>query len=356
MPQLQLRVAPFVLLTAILVITAIFFAANPPYRHNAASLLSFNYHAKASQYLNEAQNIQAEALGLHPGSKASLKSSPSSLASVTKTRPNGNPISKYAFVSFLQENALHDETKDPNDDEYFLSVRVLGYQLMHSPQTGTNTSIPFVVCVTHEVSEKKKKILESDGATVIVVDAVPNPDWLSTNGVKARWKDLMTKLRVFQLVQFEKILLLDSDQLIVKRMDGIFHDPGTMPIQPKEGKFAGRQEASLPQKYMLAAQAQQRDWIHPYPPAPDNNYFGAGFFMALPSHEIFDYYNSVLQIKGLFDPDMMEQNLLNYAHRRDGPMPWTDVYYTWTTTFPTISDYNSGGGTIPILQHLEGTS
>ena len=113
MPQSQLRVASFALLTATLVITAIVFAANPPYRHNAAALLSFNNHAKASQYQNEAQNIQAEALVLNPGSEASLKSSPPSLASVTKTRPNGNPDSKYAFVSFLQENALHDETKDP---------------------------------------------------------------------------------------------------------------------------------------------------------------------------------------------------------------------------------------------------
>ncbi|KAL9101452.1 MAG: hypothetical protein Q9163_003283 [Psora crenata] len=346
MPQQLLRFGSLAFVVAALILAANYFLVHHPSPGSHAALMAFIKQAKGLDNLNTTttttttiQSNPTDAIDIGPGSEA--QSTPG-----LNWKPKEDPQSKYAFVSFLQGNALHEETGDPNDDEYFLSLRVLAYQLMHSPNTGTNTSIPFVACVTQEVSDEKKEILRSDGAMVIIVDAVPNPDWLSTSGINPRWKDLMTKLRVFQLTQFEKILLLDSDQLIVKRLDGIFQDPATTPIPPIPSKSPGPGEAAVPEKYMLAAQAQQTDWEHPYPPDPDNEYFGAGFFLAMPSQGIFEYYLSVLQIEGLFDTGMMEQNLLNYAHRRDGPMPWTEVYYTWTTTYPTIKDYDMGAHTL----------
>ena len=42
----------------------------------------------------------------------------------------------------------------------------------------------------------------------------------------------------------------------------------------------------------------------------------------------------------------MEQDLLSYAHRRDGPMPWTDITYTWTTTWPSMKEYQAGAVTL----------
>ena len=39
---------------------------------------------------------------------------------------------------------------------------------------------------------------------------------------------------------------------------------------------------------------------------------------------------------------MMEQNLLNYAHRRDRPTPWRDFDYRWTSTYPTYKEYELG--------------
>lgn len=72
---------------------------------------------------------------------------------------------------------------------------------------------------------------------------------------------------------------------------------------------------------------QQRSREHPYQPDKDSepssiyNYFCGGFWVGHPSEAVFEYYISVLNIEGLFDTSMMEQNLLNYAPRRDRLMP-----------------------------------
>jgi hypothetical protein len=47
--------------------------------------------------------------------------------------------------------------------------------------------------------------------------------------------------------------------------------------------------------------------------------------MFAPSKEMFNYYTSFLNIKDSFDPRYPEQNLLNYAHRWGGPMPWKEL-------------------------------
>ncbi|KAK5057155.1 hypothetical protein LTR16_010569, partial [Cryomyces antarcticus] len=63
--------------------------------------------------------------------------------------------SRVAFATFLAGAAAgNDEAAvDDNADGYYLGARVLAYQLLHSPSIGTNSSIPFLVLVTEDVSE-----------------------------------------------------------------------------------------------------------------------------------------------------------------------------------------------------------
>ena len=249
----------------------------------------------------------------------------------------------FAYVTFLQDHYLHDDKIEDSADEYFISTRVLGYQLMHSPKTATKENIPFVVVCTQRVRESKKKQLEDDGATIVTVEFIENPEWMDRAGISERWATVITKMRIFQLTQFEKILLLDSDIFVVEPLDAIFQDPSTSLFNTDSEMIATEDEGKVPKQYMMAGQGQQRDWVHPYPPDPDEQMYGAGFFLTTPSNELFDYYMHVLYCpEGRFDPVFPEQNLMNYAHRRDGPMPWKDVDYKWTTTFPTMAEYEAG--------------
>lgn len=214
---------------------------------------------------------------------------------------------------------------------------------MHQPETRSNTSIPYVVVVSNEVSQSKRARLEKDGAQVVVVDTIDDPEWLSTT---QNYYGVMTKLRVFQQTEYEKMLYMDADMLVTRRMDTIFEDEGTKIEQTKKDKNSRNETAPLPSSFMLAGQAQQVGRVHKYPPDPSLDWMCSGFMVFKPSEEIFKYYVSIMDRKDSFDPQYPDQNLLNYAHRWDGPMPWTNVYYKWTSTFPTIKEYAMGAAAL----------
>ncbi|KAL9076999.1 MAG: hypothetical protein Q9161_000632 [Pseudevernia consocians] len=155
-----------------------------------------------------------------------------------------------------------------------------------------------------------------------------------------RWRDILTKLRAFELYEFEKVLLLDSDMLLVDRLDDIFADPATDLLAPNL-TLARPDEGPLPSRYMISAQIIINDTTHSYPPvgAP---YFSAGFFLGHPNAEMVKYYESLMQVRDRFSTELVEQDFLNYAHRKEGPMPWQDFDYRWTTTWPSIVEYKIG--------------
>ena len=258
--------------------------------------------------------------------------------------------SPFAFVAFLAANFQHREFQDDNEDTYFYSTRVMGYQLMHNPETRTNTSIPFVVLTTKGVSERKRARLRKDGAVVIVVDDVPLPEWFSI--ANPYWMDVMTKLRVFQQVQYQKILLLDADIFPVRRLDGVFQDPATEIVAPLNDKKRAGDQIPLPARYMFAGMtmgggrehdsATEEKYYASMAPYNELDKVNAGFLLAAPSHEIYDYYTAILHERGRFDPAQPEQNLLIEAHRRDGPMPWKNIRYDWVMNSPTFRDVDNG--------------
>ncbi len=247
---------------------------------------------------------------------------------------------KVAFATFLAGSGKVEEVEEDDDaDGYFLGARVLAYQLLHSPSARSNNSIPFLVLVTEDVSQRKRDRLTSDGAVVLAVDKLA-ADWV-TPGAE-RWRDVLTKLRLFEMTQYAKICFIDADTLVTKPLDGVFFDKATMAHMTKDDAAAVKpDEAMLPSMYMFAGKPEAFTYDHPYPPA-EGDYFNVGFFVFAPSTELFDYYMSLLALPGRFDPGFPEQNLLNYAHRRDGNMPWTDLHYSWNMNWPTVRDYEGG--------------
>ncbi|KAF2222047.1 nucleotide-diphospho-sugar transferase, partial [Elsinoe ampelina] len=234
-----------------------------------------------------------------------------------------------------------------DEDGYFLGARVLTYQLLHSPVTGTNLSLPFVVLVTPDVAARKTARLRADGATVVQVPRVEN-GWIKA--ADPRWRDVMTKLRLWELTQYEKVCFVDADTLVTGRLDEVFWDEGTVlrHTRPEGGKGQGGEreehpdEGSLPRNYMFAAHVDSWGYEHVWPPPLDVEYFNVGFFCFRPDREVFEYYQRVAGLEGRFDPGMPEQNLLNYAHRRGGAMPWARLWEGWNVNWPTEKDYRRG--------------
>ena len=252
---------------------------------------------------------------------------------------------KVAYATFLassrsgktdEESAAIDDT----DDGYYLGTRVLAYQMMHSKSAGTNNSIPFLVVCTRDVSKRKRDRLKKDGATIVLVEKLEK-DWVKAGD--ARWVDVLTKLRLFQLVDYSKILFIDADTLVTAPLDGVFFDESTLTQGTKGNPDAIKEdEAELPRTYMFATHGDYWGYDHAYPPPTDLTYLNCGFFIFTPSAQLFDYYMSLLQLPGRFDPGFPEQNLLNYAHRQDGNMPWKPLWYGWNVNWPTAKDWRGG--------------
>ena len=76
------------------------------------------------------------------------------------------------------------------------------------------------------------------------------------------------------------------------------------------------------------------------------DYFNAGFFMMKPAEELYQHYVSLMNpangTETKFESRYPEQNLLNYAHRRNGSMPWQNIATNWNVFRPTMRDVELG--------------
>jgi alpha-N-acetylglucosamine transferase len=275
---------------------------------------------------------------------------------------------KYAYATFLAGN-----TNEDAEDVYYLGARLLAYQLIHAPETRSNNSIPFLVMVTNTVSEAKKKQLRKDGAEVVVVEDLISP-WIGDPRNNPRFKDVMTKLRLWEMTQYDRICLLDGDMVLMDNIDGVFDDPAVKTRaslnktdaikadeapQPSEYAFASTAEPStflFPHTQRLnqvckTLTSMYSEYDHDFPPSVEKhqyqfgpNYLNSGFIVLQPSADMFAYYVSLLdKSDGRWGEGLPEQNLLNWAHRRPkGNMPWQTLDKMWNIHFPTVQDMEAG--------------
>jgi alpha-N-acetylglucosamine transferase len=188
--------------------------------------------------------------------------------------------------------------------------------------------------------------LASEGATIVPVAPLDLPprskDWLP----KSRFRDVLSKLRLWQLTDYDKILFLDADTILLAPLDSIFTDPElSMPMPVIQNSSVDRSAAALPSSYLLSASADtwgnQTLWLQPGP--GHQEYLCACFMLLTPSENLFQYYQWILsQSETLFDISLPEQNLLFYAHRADGSMPWRRIPIEWSANDVEIMERLDG--------------
>ncbi|KAL2859094.1 nucleotide-diphospho-sugar transferase [Aspergillus pseudodeflectus] len=280
-----------------------------------------------------------------PGHWSPSASSPPPPASAPASHDAPDVPQRYAFATILTGEEDHE--KPVLEKPYFIAARLLTYQLLHSPDTRSATEIPFLVLVTDDVPEEQRAVLAQDGATVIPVESISR-DWVLPKW--DRWKGVLAKLNVWKMTTYDKIAFLDADSILFRPVDGIFTDPTTAirKTKPDPNQTVPTLSA-LPSTYMIAG--IHDSWVEANLPPLDepgknfyvkDNYMNAGFFVFAPSEEIFEYYSSLLNTPGAFDPNYPEQNLLNCAHRVDGRMPWVDIGTQWSQKGTGREAYEKG--------------
>lgn len=255
---------------------------------------------------------------------------------------------KLAYVTFLTGVPTEgDDLFKPNgdadnleDDKYFQAIRILIWQFIHKPETRTKHDV--IVMVTPTVTQARRDRLEKDGAIVHAVEFLhtANDSWVHPE--VHRWDDVMTKLRVWEMTQYDRIVVMDGDSMLLKNLDPVFDDPAAQLLATKPSN-----DTDLPSTYLLASNSEVWDSSHTFPPTHGTGLKGpgnmnAGFFILAPSLPVFEYYKTLLNTPGSFDPRYPEQNLINHAHRWDGPMPWREIAYTWNIRCPNDNDIAKG--------------
>ncbi|RAH50680.1 putative glycosyl transferase family 8 family [Aspergillus brunneoviolaceus CBS 621.78] len=191
----------------------------------------------------------------------------------------------------------------------------------------------------------KRDCLRRDGAQVIDLPEL-KADW--TRFKDARWAHVLTRLRLWQMVQYDRILLLDADSVLIRSNDAVWDLPE---LQPKTALstsvHVGERVLPLPESYVLAGLSQLR-LNHTARPArvPEDFYdwetLNVGFLMLQPSLEVFDYFAAMLAVPESFESSIADQRPVNVVFAADGPMPWTRLDLSWNVQWPWPDDLWAG--------------
>lgn len=98
-------------------------------------------------------------------------------------------------------------------DEFLLGVRVLGKSIR-----GTGSRKDMVALVSDGVSDYAKMLLKADGWIVEMISLLANP-----NSVRpTRFWGVYTKLKIFNMTNYKKVVYLDADTIVVKSIEDLF--------------------------------------------------------------------------------------------------------------------------------------
>jgi hypothetical protein len=138
-------------------------------------------------------------------------------------------------------------------DAYAPGVEVLGRSLR-----ATGTTEPMVLLVTPDVPRDARTRLARVGFELREIAVIKNPS-RSKELLFPRFDKVFTKLRAWELDEFDKVVLLDADMVVRKNLDSLFERPelaaapdflrpdnfnsGLMVLEPSRDKLRGMLDA-----------------------------------------------------------------------------------------------------------------
>ena len=102
---------------------------------------------------------------------------------------------------------------------------VPGVRALRASLARVGSAYPLVVAVTDGVGAEDRAVLEADGCLLREVEPLRPPSGLTDHYANARFAEVWTKLGVWRLTEFERLVVLDADMLVVRDMDELFDLP-----------------------------------------------------------------------------------------------------------------------------------
>ncbi|KAF0709136.1 hypothetical protein As57867_006066, partial [Aphanomyces stellatus] len=129
--------------------------------------------------------------------------------------------------TMVQIPTLADQTTTTRSFAYATLVAtdsyVVGAQVLRASLLAAGSPYPLVIMHTPSVSAAGIEQLEKlPNVQLFPVGLIAPAAAQATSYMFDRFKDVWTKLRVFELTQFETVVFLDADMLCTQRMDELF--------------------------------------------------------------------------------------------------------------------------------------
>lgn len=204
---------------------------------------------------------------------------------------------KYGYVTVLY-----------GDNVYITGAVVLGFSLMK-----TESRYDRIVLVTPDVTKHSIEILSQVYTKIVPIDYVKvNPNIFLDE--KTRFRDVFTKLRCLDLIQYEKIIILDLDMIITKNIDHLFN--------------LNAPAACLKKNYVPYGKRINPDTI-----CSDNKLVGsinAGLMLLVPDREEWlDIQNDILTNNSLLKYRYPEQDYISLRYCNQ----WTSITFNYNFQF-----------------------
>jgi len=261
-------------------------------------------------------------------------------------------VKKNAFVMLLTTN------------DYLMGCQVVIQSLRN-----TNTSVQTFVClVTDEISMESTLSLRRMGCDVRVVAPLANPQH---DTVERTWfRSTYTKLHIWNLTEFDTIVYLDSDLLVLKNIDDLFVRPFTTlaaaPDMLPPDQFQSGLLAIKPNNRTYARMLEQMMVLPSYD-GGDQGFLNSFFrnWYEMPSHSrLPSTYNIVQTMAHLYPPawKLHEPNMRVLHFSGDPHMkPWRadgrvvvesigPYFYRWSDVAEQVHRVVNGFGGVSELQ------
>ncbi|KAJ7978153.1 Hexosyltransferase [Quillaja saponaria] len=249
------------------------------------------------------------------------------------------------LVCFQSEVLLGSQSTDEAyvtllyGDEFLLGVRVLGKSIRDN---GSKKDL--VALVSDGVSDNAKELLQADGWIVKKISLLANPNQVRPT----RFWGVYTKLKIFNMTNYKKVVYLDADTIVVRNIDDLFKcgkfcanlkhserlNSGVMVVEPSETVFNDMMsKVNTLQSYTGGDQGFLNSYYSAFPNAhvfePNLSQEVLKSRPVPEMERLSTLYNADVGLYMLANKWMVDESELRVIHYTLGPLkPW-DWWTSW---------------------------
>jgi len=165
-------------------------------------------------------------------------------------------------------------------DFYTLPIRVMMHSLLKNSHDVAKGLRDRIVLVTHDVSEEARKQMRKDGIVVREVVNIQSP-YTWDPKLHPRFLEVMTKLTIFNMTEYDKLIYLDADTLVFEDLSDAFDQASTAAVFINPCYFNSGMMVITPNTHLFNDMIRNLPLLESYDAADQgflNSYFDNMFF------------------------------------------------------------------------------